>query len=175
MEAATDSAVLVTVPAAEPIVGPHRARFDWAAARGVPAHVTVLYPFVPPAAIDGAVHESLAAAVATVPRFRAGFEATGWFGTEVLWLAPEPAERFRALTSAVMAAFPGYLPYGGEFDEIVPHLTVADDGEPEQLRAVEAQVRERLPIGLDVTAAELWCGSDAEGSWHQVATLPLGA
>ena len=44
----TESAVIVAVPAAEPAVRAHRQQFDRAAAWGVPAHVTVLYPFVPP-------------------------------------------------------------------------------------------------------------------------------
>ena len=46
-KAAAESAVLVPVPEAERAVSRHRARLDGAAARGVPAHVTVLYPFVP--------------------------------------------------------------------------------------------------------------------------------
>jgi hypothetical protein len=47
-----ESALLVPVPAAEPAVGQHRARLDEAARDGVPAHITVLYPFLPPAGID---------------------------------------------------------------------------------------------------------------------------
>jgi hypothetical protein len=45
----TYSAVLVPVPEAERVVSRYRARLDGAAALGVPAHVTVLYPFVPAA------------------------------------------------------------------------------------------------------------------------------
>ena len=65
----TQSAVLVPVPAAERVVSRHRARLDAAAAAGVPAHVTVLFPFVPPSEISGATLESLAAAVAPVGAF----------------------------------------------------------------------------------------------------------
>ena len=43
-----ESAILVPVPEAGPVVGRLRARLDRSASRGVPAHVTVLYPFVPP-------------------------------------------------------------------------------------------------------------------------------
>jgi hypothetical protein len=45
------SALLLAVPAAEAAVGPHRARLDSSALDGVPAHITVLYPFLPPAEI----------------------------------------------------------------------------------------------------------------------------
>ncbi len=47
----TQSAVLVPVPEAERVVSRHRIRLDPAAELGVPAHVTVLYPFVAPPAI----------------------------------------------------------------------------------------------------------------------------
>ena len=46
-----ESAILVPVPGAEPVAGRLRARFDRSAGRGIPAHVTVLYPFVPPGQI----------------------------------------------------------------------------------------------------------------------------
>lgn len=41
------SAVIVPVPAAEPLVGPLRAELDSHAGIGVPAHVTVMAPFLP--------------------------------------------------------------------------------------------------------------------------------
>ena len=171
---ATHSAVIVTVPSAEEAVWQHRARFDKAAGWGVPAHVTVLYPFVPPADIDDHVIERLATAIGSVPRFRATCETTGWFGADVLWLDPQPADLFRALTTAVVAAFPPYLPYGGEHDGVVPHLTVGHDVELARLREAEEQVLRHLPISMDVDAASLWCGAEAAGSWQQVAALPLG-
>ena len=174
MERATHSAVIVNVPPAEPVVSRHREAFDVAAGWGVPAHVTVVYPFAPPSAIDSVAMERLRSAVASVPRFQASWETSGWFRDDVLWLAPAPAERFQALTEAVTRAFPEYPPYEGEFDEVVPHLTVGHTGTPDQLREVESQVLPHLPIHMEVTAAELWCGSEAPGAWWRVADLPLG-
>jgi hypothetical protein len=49
------SALIVEVPAAEPAVARHRERLDSSAPLGVPAHITVLYPFLPPGAIGPAV------------------------------------------------------------------------------------------------------------------------
>ena len=174
MNGASQSAVIVAVPCAEDAVAQHRAQFDRAASWGVPAHVTVLYPFVPPADIDAQVMETLAAAIGSVPGFHATFMTTGWFGADVLWLAPEPAERFRALTVAVSEAFPAYPPYGGEHTDVVPHLTVGHGAEVAELREAEEQVLTHLPIRVDVTAAALWCGTNEEESWQQVAALPLG-
>lgn len=173
MNGPTRSAVIVTVPSAEHAVGQYRAQFDSAAALGVPAHVTVLFPFVPPHAIDAQAIEMLATAIASVPRFHATFETTGWFGTKVLWVEPQPADRFQALTTAVANAFPAHLPYAGEHDEVIPHLTVGHGADEERLRHAEKQVLRHLPIRLTVTTATLWCGTDAPGSWQQVASLPL--
>jgi len=72
------------------------------------------------------VVDALAAAVASVSAFGCEFPVTSWFGEDVLYLAPRPDEPFRALTRAVCAAFPGYLPYGGAFADTIPHLTVGE-------------------------------------------------
>ena len=68
----------------------------------------------------------LTTAISGVPKFQATFESTGWFGTTVLWLAPEPAAVFGALTTAVADAFPDYPPFGGRHEVVVPHLTVGN-------------------------------------------------
>ncbi len=174
---ASDSAVLVPVPEAERVVNRLRAGLDRAAAWGVPAHVTVLYPFVAPSAITAATIEVLADAVGSVSAFDCEFPATGWFGEEVIWLAPRPDEPFRALTRAVSAGFPGYLPYGGAYDDLVPHLTVGDRavGGSAELRAAEADVLRALPIQARVSRVWLMTGSTAAGSWRTVAELPLAA
>ena len=62
--------------AGEPAVSRHRARLDRAAAWGVPAHVTILYPFVAPSAITAATMAALAGAVASVRAFDCEFPAT---------------------------------------------------------------------------------------------------
>ena len=171
-----ESTILVPVPEAEPVVGQLRARLDRAASRGIPAHVTVLYPFVPPGQITSAVIDKAAAAVASVPGFDCRFAAAGWFGDQVVWLAPEPAGPFRALTAAVHAAFPQCPPFGGAFAEVIPHLTVGDrpDGGPGVLRAAEAEVLAALPIRTHVSRAWLMTGTQAPGSWQLRATFPLG-
>jgi 2'-5' RNA ligase len=174
MQEATHSAVIVPVPAAERLVARHRERFDTAAGWGVPAHVTVLYPFLAPGDIHDATVARLREAVASTPRFHASWEATGWFGDDVLWLDPKPAEPFRALTDAVARAFPDHPPYGGRFDDVVPHLTVGHTGSLAELQDVERQVLADLPFAMEVRAASLWCGTDAPGAWHPVADLPLG-
>lgn len=116
----TETTVIVPVPDAEPVVAGYRTRFDAAATWGVPAHVTVLYPFVPPARLDRQVIDQLQRLLREVPAFDCVFTECGWFGDEVLWLAPEPVGVFRALTARVFAAFPDFPPYGGQFDDVLP-------------------------------------------------------
>ena len=54
-----ESALVVLVPDAEVLVKPFRDRHDPSAAIGVPAHVTLLYPFIAPKEINSAVLDEL--------------------------------------------------------------------------------------------------------------------
>ena len=169
-----ESAVIVAVPEAERAVSSWRARLDPAAGWGVPAHVTVLYPFLPPAEIDDAVLEQLAAAVAAVPAFDCTLARVSWFGAAVVWLDPDPAEPFRELTARVWRGFPQCPPYGGQHDEPIPHLTVGVGAALSDMRDAERSVQALLPIRARVTLARLICGSMEPNSWHTVQELPLG-
>jgi 2'-5' RNA ligase len=171
-----ESAILVPVPEAEPVVGQLRGRLDRAALWGVPAHVTVLFPFAAPDAITGAVIERAAAAVASVRAFECEFARVCWFGQDVVWLAPEPAGPFRALTNLVHAAFPQFPPFGGVYADVVPHLTVGNgpDGGSAALRAAEAEITPALPVRTQVRHAWLMTGTQALAGWRVVAELPLG-
>jgi 2'-5' RNA ligase len=172
----SESCLLVPVPEAEPAVGRLRSRLDRAAAWGVPAHVTILYPFVLPDAITSEVIGLAAAAIASVSAFECTFGRTNWFGEEVLWLAPEPGQPFRALTTALHAAFPQCPPFGGIYPDVVPHLTIGDrpPGGPAMLEAAEADVRPALPVHTRVSRAWLMTGTQAAASWRVAAELPLG-
>jgi 2'-5' RNA ligase len=169
----TESAVTIVLPRADTILGQHRARLDRSAAWGVPAHVTVLYPFVPPASIDDDVLVGLARAVATVPAFQVVLRRFDWFDGKVLWLAPEPAECFLALTTAVRQRFPDIAPYAGAHPDPVPHVTIGHDAPREVLVAAARAIEPHLPIREDVTVATLLRGSPDPGSWHTVAEFPL--
>ena len=84
----------------------------------MPAHVTILYPFVEPDELDAGGPRELAAIAARHQPFRVRFEKVGcWPG--VVYLAPEPAGPFARLTEDLVAAFPNHPPYGGAFDEVV--------------------------------------------------------
>jgi 2'-5' RNA ligase len=174
--AAGRTAVIVPVSAAETVVAHHRLRLDVAASWGVPAHITILFPFVPPSEVDGAVVARLAAVFAAMPAFACTFAECGWFGEDVLWLAPDRDQEFRDLTRAVAAEFPDHQPYAGEHDDVVPHLTVGESrrGSVEELCAAEADVNRHLPFTAHIDHALLIAGTDQPNSWRTVAALPLG-
>jgi hypothetical protein len=91
----------------------------------------------------------------------------------VLYLEPEPAERFSALTRAIAAAWPEHPPYEGAHDEVLPHLTVAESEDGALLDELAAQVEPRLPIEARVHEATLIV-EDEHGRWHEFRRLPLG-
>jgi 2'-5' RNA ligase len=170
----TESAVLVVVREAEPVVGRFRVSLDRSAGWGVPPHVTVLYPFLPPDRIDQPAIAQLTSAVATVPAFELVLARLCWFDDRVLWLAPEPDRPLRALTAAVHESFPDYPPYGGEHEDPIPHLTVGHDQPVDVLRAAAAEVEPQLPIRANVSAVQLFVGSAEPNSWRTIATVPIG-
>jgi 2'-5' RNA ligase len=165
------SAVIIPVPEVEPVVSGWRARFDTAAALGVPAHVTVVYPFLPVAALTEPVVDQLRAIVEGRPAFGMQFSRCDRF-PGVLFLAPEPDEPFRRLTADLVHHWPEAPPYGGEFADPVPHLTVAHLATPTELNEAERDLTARLPITATVEAAWL-IAFDGE-LWRRRADLPLG-
>jgi len=167
--AALESAILIPVPEAEPVVGAIRADHDPSAAAGIPAHVTLLYPFAEPSTIDAATVERIGSVFAASMPFRFVLSDTGWFGGEVLYLAPEPREPFVWLTESLSSRFPAFAPYGGAFDEVIPHLTVAMRGS----EAMRDEIRAGLPIAAAVSEAVLMVeGEDAR--WSVAERFPLG-
>jgi hypothetical protein len=174
--APTETALIVSVPAAEAIVGEHRDHLDVAASWGVPAHVTVLYPFIEPvSARDPDVLAAIGAAVGTVSAFGCSFRRTAWFGDDTLWLDPDPAQPFRDLTAAVWSAFPDHPPFGGAHDTVVPHLTVGERrlGDRTALEQAERKVGPNLPVRTYVDRVLLIAGAPAPMSWRVLYEFAL--
>ena len=166
--------LVIPVPDAEPLVGAYRQRHDPSGAWGIPPHVTVLTPFVAPSRIDDAMLAELGALFAEMPSFAFRFEATGRF-PGVLYLVPEPVERFRALTERLEERFPEFPPYGGAHDEIVPHLTVLHDCADCLCERVAPRLEEQLPLVTEAREVLLFEGANAEPGWVRRARFPLGS
>jgi 2'-5' RNA ligase len=90
----------------------------------VPAHITVLFPFVPLDDLDDACRK-LRDLCADVQPFDVTLDGYGHFPTTT-YLKPRDPEPIKAMFQRIHAAFPDYLPYRGAFgnDDITPHMTV---------------------------------------------------
>lgn len=176
----TESALLLVCPGAGPEVSATRARLDSSARAGVPAHVTVLYPFRPADLVGADDHRALEDAYAGIDAFTLRASGTAWFGDQVLYVAPDDPAPVLAVVEATVAAIPGTAPYGGVFAEVVPHLTVGHGHPVEVLRTAEGAVRDALPFSQHLDHVELWAGPALagvvpDGSWHHVRSYPLRA
>lgn len=138
----------------------------------MPAHVTLLYPFVPTERVDDALLRDLRELFASQPAFSFRLTRVARF-PDVAWLAPEPSERFTALTEVIVARYPEYPPYEGIHDEVIPHLTVAE-GDVELQDEVEAALTPHLPIEAEAREVTLLVEDEAE-RWLTGDTFALAA
>ncbi|HEY4027304.1 MAG TPA: 2'-5' RNA ligase family protein [Candidatus Dormibacteraeota bacterium] len=168
------SALIVPVPQAEWLVGPWREQYDDSARTGVPAHVTLLYPFLPPEEITPADLERLRSFFATVPATRFRLTAARRFSRGVLYLAPEPEKFFQNVTARIWRLYPDHPPYGGVFQHVVPHLTVSQVEDHALLDQIEAVVTKGLPIEAEATEAWLMVEAD-ENRWQPGHRFALGS
>lgn len=157
------TALLIGVPEAEPVVGRLRARYDDAGVNGVPAHVTVLFPF-------GDREDGLEELFARFKPFDFALTRVERWPT-VLWLAPEPAERFVELTTAVAERYPEHPPYEGEHDTVIPHLSVAH--RTQAPTEVDEGLRRALPIASRATQV-LQLEEYAADRWRERRRYRLG-
>lgn len=166
------SALVVVAEEAEGAVGEIRSELDPLARSGVPAHVTVLFPFMPANDITDDVAVRLAGLFRTVPMFQHAFVRTAWFGEDSLWLATDADVVFRSLTSLVVDAFPDYPPYEGQFADVVPHLTLAHHAPLGAMRAADLAIQSRLPIAATTRAVTLMT-EDPSGRWEMAKSFAL--
>jgi hypothetical protein len=132
----------------------------------MPAHITLLVPFTDS---DGLSADRTGRVEEVLARFgplELTLAATAYFEGPpmVLYLEPVPAAPFRAMTAALVSAFPEHPPYGDAHGRIIPHLTVATRLQPERLAAIEAEVASALPI--HARANEAWLMEYVDDAWR---------
>jgi 2'-5' RNA ligase len=138
--------------------------------RSLSAHITLLAPFLPPDQIDDGVIADLARFFADVTPFGFTLGEVCEFPDGPTYLAPDPAAPIRKLTQELHRSFPEFPPYGGAFDDVVPHLTVplAPGEDTDTLRI---SLNRLLPMSAYVTEATL-VHVEVE-NLHVIATLPF--
>jgi 2'-5' RNA ligase len=93
---------------------------------------------------------------------------------EVIYAVPEPDDELVACMRALHARFPEWPPYGGSYEEIVPHATLGYEVDAEVARAeIERRLRPHLPHrcqARDVSLLEEY----EPGRWRERERFPLG-
>jgi hypothetical protein len=172
VEAVAETAIVFVVPEAEPAVGAVYRTRTRSGREGMPPHVTLLIPF---ADSESLPLVEVRAVLRTFEPFEFELTEARRFvppSELILWLAPEPAARFVAITEALVRAFPDYQPYGGAFEEVVPHLSVAVSRDAGAIEQIERRIGSALPIAARADAATIV--QRREGRWQPHTTIPLG-
>ena len=164
------TALVLILDDARPTLEPVRAEFDpEAVVRGIPLHVTVLFPFVAPDAVR----------VQELDRLFASFAPLEFSLTRlaefpaVVYAVPEPDDELLALIREVHRRFPDTPPYEGAFDSVIPHATLSEEA---SMEAIADRCASLLPITCHVdevtllveTAPERW----AEGRRFRLRGAP---
>jgi hypothetical protein len=165
-----ETALIVKTPELEPLVHQWRQQFDYSAEFGVPAHITVLYPFLDRSLIDSQTLARLKTIFGAHPTFDLRFEGFGRF-TDLLYLAPIPSDPLEALTQAVAKQWPEKPPYGGKYPDNSPHVTIANNQDPSIFGKIEADIIPKLPIQARISSIHL-IASDGD-RWRDQASFPL--
>lgn len=167
------SAFIVAVPEAEARVHALRQRFDPTARQGVPAHVTVLYPFMSPELIDALAVSEIRLALADSRPFQFSLSRVGRF-PDAAYLRPDPASPFVRLTESLVRVFPNFRPYGGRFDSIVPHLSVAQ-GASSDIAVAERELSEVMVSGgpIHSVCSSVLLIENSSGAWRPMHAFSL--
>lgn len=150
-----ESALVVMVPEAAHLVSGLRRLYDPAASLGVGAHVTVLYPWIPPEEITSADLLTIRELAASIDPFKAQLERVAWFPGDVMYLVPEPGRLFELLLKSFHDAYPQHPPYEGRYPKVVPHLTVSESRPRIELQETERQLARQLSLIFPVAEVTL--------------------
>ena len=158
------SVLQLPVPALEGWVRQRTAHYDLGFVSADPrfghAHVTALGPFAP--APSEADLETVAALAADTPPITVRLADLGQFPNGIIHLVPDPDGALRDLTARLVAAFPAWPPYGGEFGtEVQPHLTVDAASDRVDIASTAALLGDVVPVEVVLDRLQLaWWETD---------------
>ncbi len=164
---ASNQSVLL-IPAIEmaAFVGDFRMRYDPSARPGIPPHITIMYPFLDPHQLNPQVLADLDTLFKTTNAFNYQLTEAREFEQGVLYLAPEPAQRFIDITARVGKRF-AVLPFGGAFPTVVPHLTVTQSAPSHERKRIGAALSGALPQSGQASEVWLMVGHN-DTTWKRV-------
>ena len=169
------SVLQLPVPALEAWVRARTAHYDEGFVSADPrfghAHITALGPFQPDPSPD--TLDVIAGLAAVTPPIPVRLADLAQFPNGIIHLVPDPPGRLRDLTARLVAAFPDWPPYGGEFGhDVQPHLTVDAVGEHVSMDSTRALLAEVVPVTCVLDRLQLaWWES---GNCHVMAEWSVG-
>jgi len=142
------TAIVVPFHDGPAVVTAHRRALTSDGADRMPAHVTLIYPFVDDADLADDEFRRLHGVLAAFAPFDVTFATFARFDGQPpgLYLEPEPAGPFFAMIAAPAEEFPAFPPFGRVHETVIPHLTLGHTEDAKTLRAVEADVGRHLPV-----------------------------
>jgi hypothetical protein len=91
-----------------------------------------------------------------------------------VYLAPEPSKPFEELTASITSEFPDFPPYEGQYQSVIPHLTICSGNEAQAADA-EAQLLARLdetgPLLCHCHGLSVF--ENSSGQWKEIAAIEL--
>jgi 2'-5' RNA ligase len=165
------TAILVALDELAPTVAAARYDLGRYGENEIELHVTLLHPFVPRRALESAVTASLRRFFAERPAPVFALDRVESFADGVVYAAPRPDGPLKRLIGQLAARYPDTPPYGGVFDDVVPHATLAKSDEDGTVRA---RVEPLLPVECRPERASLFEEFEPL-RWRELEPLPFGA
>jgi hypothetical protein len=139
---------------------------------GVPPHITLLYPWRDAPLSDDDL-EWLRTVLSNHQAFRLCFDRIETFEVGAVYLALQDGSLTRTIMVDLMKAFPDTPPYGGDFLDAIPHLTIAKC-DPENVQVLKAEIARALKLPLEFLVNEIAVmEEDAEGHWSTRCVFAL--
>lgn len=117
-------AIVVVFPELVSIVDTWRLKCVDVAIKGVPPHVTQLFPWKEAPIRDGDIQAVSELCTGTMP-FNIEFHELSYFECGTIYLVPTDNQLITGLSKKSWATFPETPPYAGMHKDSIPHLTVA--------------------------------------------------
>jgi 2'-5' RNA ligase len=159
------TSLAVTLPEAEPAIGRHRRAHTPSGPEGMPAHATLIAPFVHSSRLGDDDLDAIRDALRPFRPFEVTLASFGCFEhIGCLYLEPEPREPFVRMSQALLAAYPEveYPPEGAT--RIIPHVTIGGHLTAEQQDEIKQELAPYLPIRARADSVVLVERGD-DGRW----------
>lgn len=164
--------VVVLVPPADAVLTAVAQQYPEAVRDGIPAHVSLLYPFLHADELDENVLRALSELLAQSGPMTVTLDEVQR-QDDFVALRPNPITGLRELSAAMQRRWPDVVPYDGRFGDVDPHVTVALHTTAERARAIAEQiVPPLLPIAAELR--DVWLVAYSGGRWTVRQKFALG-